>query len=132
MNVKLLRKIQKHILEEPLRYDQFSSIDTDPVSIRQTNGDVPACGTMACIAGWAYLLGAKNKNKDVDIFSTAQKLLRISKSERMRLFCAPYYFGGVGWPLMFERAYKKAETPAERAQVAFDRIDLFIKTKGAE
>jgi hypothetical protein len=57
MNVKLLRKIQKHILEEPRRLDMDVVLvkDIDPASWR----DAPPCGTVGCIAGWACALSGK-------------------------------------------------------------------------
>ena len=48
MNVRLLRKVQKHILEEPKRYDQDI--------VAKASSEAP-CGTACCIAGWAEVLG---------------------------------------------------------------------------
>jgi hypothetical protein len=55
MNVKLLRRIQKHILAEPKRLDMGNFI------VRKSDGlgslvRFPKCGTVGCIAGWAVTL----------------------------------------------------------------------------
>jgi hypothetical protein len=47
MNVKLLRKVAKHILAEPKRWGFMWRLHTT---------DSP-CGTQACIGGWTELLG---------------------------------------------------------------------------
>ena len=53
MNTRLLRKVQKHILEEPRRLNMDIILD-DRVSARDPKN--PPCGTVGCIAGWAIVL----------------------------------------------------------------------------
>lgn len=134
MNVRLLRKIQKHILAEPKRYNQNVTIETDQDEIRDVNGGVPKCGTMACIGGWAYILSRVRPNLDFtfDHLGKARRELKITDEQADRLFdsvasgCTNY------WPKKYADAYLKAKTPAGRARAAARRIDHFIKTKGAE
>ncbi len=124
MNVKLLRKVAKHILAEPKRY-AFGWV--------QQSSAVP-CGTKACIAGWTILLGARlrksfDENGQLIIPKSlwrrgfgyysgpASKLLKINHAQASRLF--------VNWPSQFDNLWGDAAT-------AVKRIEHFIKTKGKE
>ena len=123
MNVKLLRKVQKHIASEPKRFtfDWMHESDAAP------------CGTRACIAGWTLILGTPGwSNKTIDEIDTllarrsksgfgfytgpASKLLDINYEQAARLF--------IYWPEPFDEL-KSADT-------AVARIEHFIKTKGRE
>lgn len=53
---ELLNRVCKHILEEPKRYYQGMWGNTNEDLIKATVGSVPACGTMACRAGWIVAL----------------------------------------------------------------------------
>lgn len=139
MNVELLRQIQQHILEEPKRlvmgaFVQRKRLESDsaheyahtPAFATQP---FPACGTAACIAGWACLL---SDGMDAVVSADrAQKLLQL-KGE--------WGFGGevnrlfepVAWPQPYHDDYFKAETPELRVKVALGRIDHFIATEGRE
>lgn len=134
MNVKLLRKIQKHILAEPRRLD-MQYIYTP----RQARKAEPPCGTVCCIAGWAIYLKHKGKVvpydgiflksiKDETVMGApaAEKILSINKTQKDNLFFM------WGWPEKFRKLYDKAKTAKTRAKIASERIDLFIATKGAE
>lgn len=129
MNVRLLRRIQKHILAEPLRYNQNITIEKGKPgqSYREdTNfkqGTLPKCGTTACIGGWALSLsfGARVFN-----FTRARRVLGISTEEAEKLFS---YTWDNSWPTKFKVAYNKAKTPRQRARIAFNRIEHFIKTR---
>src|SRR6266702_3332565 len=123
MNVKLLRKVAKHIAAEPKRYC-FDWELKDP--------DVP-CGTKACIAGWTIILGAGLKepfdeNGQIKIPQSlrttgfgghyskpARELLDITQPQAARLF--------LYWPRPFDSSKDDAAT-------AVKRIEHFIKTKG--
>ncbi len=120
MNVELLRRVQAHILEEPRRLNMDHWIRTG-----QTGPDSPACGTTACIAGWALELDGKDPSllfADVD----AAKTLGITPMQGERLF-----FVG-SWPSSFVTRYDDASHDNVRAVVASERIDHFIATKGRE
>ena len=135
MNVKLLRKIQKHILAEPRRLAMCDWIQRgkpgqeltfqDGSVIGQTYAE---CGTAACIAGWAVILSSKRTPKDSDtVLDRAIKILGITEYQSDSLFLR-----SLGWPQKFSQAYLAAKTPSGKARVAVRRIDHFIKTKGAE
>src|SRR4051812_24586244 len=71
LNVRLIRRIQKHILEEPRRFFMKAilaigvpgSHEWDEVKGGWNPSDlsdtVPPCGTAACLAGWTGLLSGK-------------------------------------------------------------------------
>jgi hypothetical protein len=141
INVKLLRRIQKHILAEPRRYNQNATIiKAEPgAKVRPDRGEdvniVPACGTVACIGGWADILGAARGAKIREFsFDRARKLLGLDEDQGIRLFdyitdeTRPW----LTWPDQFTDAYLAAKTPRGRARVAVRRIDHFIATKGVE
>lgn len=123
MNVKLLRQVKQHILDG----------DMSDWSYRQneTSGG-PKCGTVGCIAGWAYILGNKFNPEEPDTSDKAWReadqsaipLLGITDEEADRLF----YMSG--WPDEFW--YEAGEDRALQAQKTAARIDHFIKTEGAE
>ena len=65
INVPLLRKIKRHIQEEPRRLKmRFWGRKVDPLGRGK-----PPCGTQACLAGWAVLLSIPRKEWDRTIQS---------------------------------------------------------------
>lgn len=131
MNVKLLRKVKRHILEEPKRFVMsvvvMSVVDT--YKENSLSGKVfgmrpfPKCGTAACVAGWACILSGKDR-LDVGMI-TAQRLLDLTPEQAMRLFEPSK------WPEQYE-AGTTDDGKNKTAKIAAARIDHFIKTKGAE
>jgi hypothetical protein len=120
MNVELLRKIQKHILEEPKRIYMprwrlvFSAI-------RKEGLCAPECGTVGCIGGWAEILSG--------VEGYARDLLGLDSEhgEASRLF------NDDEWPEKFQTGLRKANPQTQAyAQVVSDRIDHFISTRGEE
>ena len=86
LNVKLLNRIKRHLIAEPKRYDQATWA-------REVSGKgAPACGTRACIAGWAVLLSVPKPEwsqwigADSEIADKAQDLLGLTNDERGVLF----------------------------------------------
>jgi len=120
MNVKLLRKVQKHILAEPQRWS-FSWAISSPQA---------PCGTRACIGGWTVILGKKIDLSTGLQFTAennagvASELLGLTDEERNRLF---FY-----WPEPFLDRSFKYKTQEALAKNAANRIEHFIKTKGRE
>ena len=125
MNVKLLRKIQEHISEEPRRL--VMSIVSDrkrPGSTVEDDGlefKAAKCGTVACIAGWACIL----TKQPYECMERAEVILGLDRHQSTRLF-----FSGE-WG-KFRAKWLAAKTPKSRATIAVARIDHFIKTKGRE
>jgi hypothetical protein len=132
LNVKLLRRIQKHILEEPRRFimrtfvikgEPENEIWSDGFNNRQK---LPACGTAACIAGWAAILGGaklrRDKHGEINYWSPAKRLLGLGYSQSEALF------NSTQWPPAFKERYSFAKEPTERAKIGAERIEHFIKT----
>ena len=124
MNVKLLRKVKRHILAEPKRLYMPAYI------IRKEDGmDISRpfarCGTAACIAGWTYILSVKSKTppRTGDEHTEAAELLGLTELQADRLFLPG------NWPLDFRDGLTGDGKP-ETAKVAAARIEFFIKTKG--
>lgn len=107
LNVRLLRRIQKHLRADPRRYNQRIWAKDIRFYRRYAPLEVPECGTRACIAGWAVLLSTKSKkewwkwvekscrmvinpegNREFAIALKARKLLGLSEDEAFFLFGA--------------------------------------------
>lgn len=123
MNTELLRKVQKHILEEPKRV-HMSRFVFDQDEMDEYRLKPPACGTVACIGGWAAILGGKKESAGD---SVSGALLDINFGEGERLFYRS------AWPTKFSERLDRAKPQTEAyAQVVSDRIDHFIETGGQE
>lgn len=131
LNVKLLRKIQRHITEEPRRFVMSNwmrrgspgAIITDFASQQP----IPDCGTAACIGGWALLLSGEDYNSA--IINTEGKATKILGIEGLE---APGRLFGVSQWGKFKKRFEKARRPETRAKIACERIDHYIATKGAK
>lgn len=99
--VKLVRKVQNHILEEPKRFnmddwvehisEDLSSDDlygSSPEIVAAHNKEMkklyPACGTTACIAGWVAIL-SKPLKTDKDGYLVIPKVNDIAGFARKKL-----------------------------------------------
>lgn len=122
MNVKLLRKVKKHILEEPKRLNMYEGLIAD--------SSVP-CGTAGCIAGWACVLDARISVPKAGfepwgtISRQAKDALGLADDQAFRLFRSWM------WPDKFASDFDEADK-ATQAKVTAARIDHFIKTNGEE
>lgn len=130
LNVRLLRRIKRHILEEPRRFFMEGIVATgEPgkqfpfsATYRDLAASVPSCGTAACIHGWTALLSGK----------TPEQARKLSFAWSERKLGLPRWFGderlffSSGWPRRFAALYRKAETPATRAKIAAARIEHLI------
>lgn len=67
LNVKLLRKIRDHILEEPKRVDMSFWLKKYTKKQREASDIIPACGTIGCIAGWAKVLTGSRSRRDISV-----------------------------------------------------------------
>lgn len=129
MNVKLLRRIKKHILEEPKRLIMGDwLVKGEPGQFFTGDGNhaqkFANCGTAACIAGWACILTKQSVAPGQWLRDLGAQVLGIE----------PY--GGLlevsEWPQPFQHEYIDAKTPKKRARIAAERIDHFIATKGKD
>lgn len=133
MNVKLLRRVKRHILLHPDEFLMRAFIvirDIRPyfyADDRASRIKFAECNTAACIAGRTVLLGdGKEPRRYLDIPLRAALLLELKSGEGFRLFLTHY------WPSKFHDAYDAAKTQRTRAKVAAARIDHFILTEGRE
>lgn len=128
MNVKLLRKVAKHILQEPKRLVMWKVLVTQSKD-NPTVDDRPfaRCGTAACIAGWTCVLAKTNLEKKTpqNLLDEAERLLGLTVLE------AELLFQPTAWPNKFH-AGQVDDGKAKTAKVAAARIEHFIKTKGKE
>lgn len=143
MNVKLLRQVKRHILEEPKRLQMGIWSASAKRQVRQgymEKDEAPACGTTGCIAGWAVILHKAGSRTDF------LKVLRSIRGHDYRHVMQPkaiallelteaqadsLFFVG-DWPGSFEGDYMNCKTPKQRARVTAKRIEHFIRTKGEE
>lgn len=126
MNVKLLLKVKAAILKEPRKFRMetfFSPSSKSP------------CGTTACIAGHALVIGRKWK-------SLKSGLRMVTRSDKGNLFFhqqgaadlgisimeAHALFYATSWPQPFRDQYYEAVTKRQEAKVAARRIQHFIDT----
>lgn len=131
MNVKLLRKVKRHILAEPRRLEMNSWCELS---------ETAPCGTSACLAGWSGILsGLVRKNEggyfDCENWSAiGAKALGLTRDEANRLFRFREQVSAKvkHWPIELSDEYNEAYTPRMRAEITAKRIDLFIRTKGKE
>ena len=132
MNIRLLKRVRDYILAEPRRVNMAVWGD-----IRSGNV-APACGTVACIAGWTKVLVKRpnlakliqDAGKLDDFFDDADKVakekLGLSLNQAQQLFYVHH------WPSPFETRYNRSRLSKQRARVVADRIDYFIATEGDE
>jgi hypothetical protein len=134
MNVKLLRKIQKHILAEPKRFimgawiqRRTHNVDFSCDIANLTPRTIfPDCGTAACIAGWAILLSRGIEYNPEMPRIEAKHLLKIQTPQDSKLFQV------AAWPIALRKRFRKAKRRETAAKIAAERIDLFIATKGRD
>lgn len=120
MNIKLLKQVRDYIKTHPDKYDQGKW-----------------CGTACCVAGTAAFLSGQLSARKVrsaerfgpvacEMRDVARKALRLSQEKADRLFNAE-------WNHLPERYRVDSGMDGEtQAAIAYDRINLFIETRGAE
>jgi hypothetical protein len=142
MNVELLLQVKRHILEEPNRLrmsnwviskrdtPRFGQIINGKFHPRSDNSwgesapqEFPACGTIACIAGWTVLLSKSTAGMAfMDTDRRASELLGIDFMVSDKLFSVE------GWPEPYRIRYVSARKQEERAQIVAEVIDNYIAT----
>jgi hypothetical protein len=130
INVKLLRRVAKHIDAEPKRLSMTDWIEKQRAPLDLVRDTVYAtggaaihkfapCGTAACIGGWTEILSGGR-------IGSAGRLLGLDGGQQDKLFY------NQNWPAKFKRRYETAKTPRGKANAAIARIEHFIETKGAK
>lgn len=135
MNTRLLRKVAKHIAEEPKRFqmgnwyqsNEVRTVVNEFATTAPATHPFPKCGTAACIGGWACILsGITDRDVLEDAGQAAAHFLAINDEKADRLFAVR------SWPNAFRKKYRSAKKVTTRVRIAVARIEHFIKTKGAE
>lgn len=135
----------EYFKEEPRRLDME---DWHQGHLQDYN---PPCGTTACFAGATCIKfkTARQSHYDSSYYlppisgwgESAAKILGLTDSQADRLFRldsgATRLVETVKdtkniWPKRYANAYGKATTPAGRFKVFLNRVNHFLKTKGAE
>lgn len=126
MNVKLLRKVKRHILAVPKRLFMNTFVKTRGTSWSVLEERFPPCGTVACIAGWCavFKVGAKEAYES-NPREIAMKELNLTPTQADILF-EPYL-----WPDKFVKGCAD-DGKLRTAKIAAARIEHFIKTEGKE
>jgi hypothetical protein len=139
INRELMLLIKAQILKEPRQFvmQSFFSSILDELGGKFDDLIPTNCGTAACIAGWAIVIGKQFKNplearrvfrwNDPKITPTlnpeteGQKLLGLSHSQANDLFFVQ------NWPENFQYDWFETKSIEERAQVAANVIDHFLQ-----
>ncbi len=157
LTIKRLRKIKKLILEEPKRINMSEGILSPKEKEKSLE---PKCGTVGCIAGWAYSLemlkrhGKRSPMQLKKLFGyVGWETVAATGSEYLGLDYYQHHklFYPAQWPDKFLPPYTgwkesistgtnlrgktgeifSPQTPGY-AQVVADRIEYFISTGGTE
>lgn len=148
----LLKAIDR-ILKEPLRLDM--SIFVSGTRQEFEDLDLPKCGTVGCIAGWAHLssfsvkqLARMNEREHASLDVNARRWFERELAQQPAIkakfeeddfetFATIQYLVGritdtiysvEGWPRPYRARYEKAKTPRGRARATAIRIHHFIMT----
>lgn len=123
LNVKLLRKVKRHILRKPtrLRMSLLQEKGTPGTSIRGLMSrwgepefmKIPTCGTVGCIAGWTCMLSGNGR---VDL-QPAMELLGLRECS----LCFVHQ-----WPSDLREMYYTAKSQTRRAALVGLAIDRVI------
>ncbi len=113
LDTELLLKVKEQILREPERFDM------DDFAIQREG-----CGTVCCIAGWAYWLKhGFHMHANMPHFKAGADAIGIDEGSAGDLF----EYGL--WPAEWVDLYDEADDDAERAAVAASLIDEVVKRK---
>jgi hypothetical protein len=153
MNTELLKKIKKYIKRYPERLDMKYIVQTPLGSndyveswkqLQGVNGITSenACGTVACIAGWAIALSDKRVSKTSHYLDSAHVDFNLLEGARIALGLddleSRSLFDPDAWPAQFRERYNyshgleckanpKCPGCKKNVKVTCERIDHFIR-----
>jgi len=121
--ILLLRRVKAKILKNPTAFGM------DLWARRSGRAE---CGTIGCIAGWVLMLSRPglqesvrygfHKTFDLDWKEEATRELGITDNQPFSLFFEEF------WPTRYASKFSKARSNKQRARVAANRIEHFIRT----
>ena len=137
MNVDRLLAVREMILRYPENFDVLGWSNGTVVADKHA---APACGTTACIAGWALAMrdGAFNEamyfvndKNDVDFYDNLLNLKQEAADYLgIDVESADKLFVGHFWDEDLKTSYLKEKDPKIRADIAAARIDRYILSAG--
>jgi len=125
MNVDLLNRIKERILGEPRQFLIEGWNQADKIWNGETYIDIPNCGTACCIAGWATCLSRGENPSILNSIPNTGMLGRIALDLSIEQAEELFYIDN--WPAEFRNAYYRTVDLTEKAKIACQRIDNFIK-----
>ena len=136
--VRLVRKVEKCILEEPKRFDMGEAGNRESADEVKQNRLLPSCGTVACIAGWVSIIKLGGIKKaftksndgtyyytDYDFMDFAEKTLGLGKHG---LCSADDLFYEHSWPEPFCGWFADARSKRAEAKIGVERLEHFLHT----
>lgn len=135
----LLGRVRDVILEEPKRYDQgiWAANLTDYDEVYGLNNTFPACGTIACVAGWtSVLVDGPGYYRGAQVEWRAKTLLGLADWQTVELFGFDLFNGllnewytenGKAWPVQGTREY--AEAGAEHIRRFMAKYEFQLRLK---
>ena len=126
LNIEMLQRIKKLILEEPRRLEMDSWGYIVPKEQAVLDEKLPPCGTVGCIAGWANILDEIDRGIAPDHICInhqrhAARILGLDDSGD-NVFCQDK------WPEPFATKYALVRTKEGKAKVTAEYIDHLCET----
>ena len=113
----ILKAVIKAICDEPKRYNQETFLMREDQTPDAFDVSFPACGTVACVAGWACIVTSGVPHSSSGILGRAQALLRLTGETSDGLFSG----GALG-----QKSYGDIP-PAQYARLGVRHIIRFAK-----
>lgn len=124
--IGILKAVAKAILEEPRRYNQQDWGSRYDAATVKRDATLPACGTVACVAGWVTVLTRPTRVENVPLgdaqIIAARRLglsRQMSQGELYERLFSPSAFSRV--------RHGKMLTPREYARAGVRHIERFMR-----
>ncbi len=116
----VLQFIRRLILEEPKRYDQRIALaieGADGLWDNHAPYEMPACGTVGCVAGWTTALLSPSPTRIVSPVNYARLKLGLTSSQVFELFDA-----GAATKMTNEYCYSQSRGHAEQGALLIQQF----------
>lgn len=127
LNTNMLERIISVLETDPRCLYMHGWVYRLPHEANVTRRPIPTCGTIGCIAGWAWLLnapeGIPSENPGGGVVSRgALEILGITKEQGDKLFFI------MNWPLEYSERYDQADSdPEKETRVTIDLLREVVK-----
>lgn len=124
LNRKLIEKMIKRIESKPRGFDQ-------DVLYAEADERAP-CGTVACLAGEAYICSATKPEEVLRLIRNGGSILGFDPHAAMGINpkYGVFHIQGQGWPEPYRSQYPQAKTYKARAAVAANFLRAILRTDG--